>query len=297
MFNLRISVVIPVYNSERTLAKCVGSVLSQSFHAWEVLLVDQGSRDRTDQIGRNLASTYQSVRYFDLGLHRRNISLAWNYGAHMATGDFLLFIASDMYLEPGGLLQLATQASKGVKLAKIQTVKQSSLTNVDYLTECRQALWQFSSARSYLEQVQQDLGPELGFPNFIERKLYLTLKGCDVALPALEDADLALRCFLNGLRFKDSGVKAVHDQTITVSTSINRRIRSYRATRAFERKWGKTSWGRSAKIQHTKRNPLVLRWLRGIAGLASNQPKLLLGAIFLSAIEFSSDLVARMLQT
>ena len=293
--NLLISTVIPVYNSERTLEACVSSVINQSFPVWEVILVDQGSRDRTPQIGRRLASVYQSVRYFDLGLHRRSISLAWNYGAYVAKGDYILFIASDCYLEPTGLLELSKQASGGLKLAGVRGVKQSSLTHVNYLTECRQALWQLSSARSYLEQAQQDFGPGLLFPHFIERDLYLRLGGCDTTLPALEDADFALRCFRYGLRCQSSRVTVVHDQTITVATSINRRIRSYRAARAFERKWSRISWGRRAKVEHTRRHPLVLRWVQGIARLASSHPRLLAGAIFLSAVELGSDIIARIL--
>ncbi len=61
----KISVIIPVYNSSETFSQCVESVLSQKYHDFEVLLIDDGSKDDSLSICRRYAETDKRVRVFE----------------------------------------------------------------------------------------------------------------------------------------------------------------------------------------------------------------------------------------
>ena len=93
-----ISVIIPVYNMEAHLARCVDSVLSQSYRALDVILVDDGSRDGSGSICDGYAAQDSRVRV----IHKENggLSSARNAGLSAARGSYLSFVDSDDWLEP-----------------------------------------------------------------------------------------------------------------------------------------------------------------------------------------------------
>ena len=68
MSNLAISVIVPVYNAETTICRCVDSVLSQTFTDFECLLIDDGSKDRSGEICDEYAAKDCLVRVF----HKEN---------------------------------------------------------------------------------------------------------------------------------------------------------------------------------------------------------------------------------
>ena len=100
-----ISVVVPVYNAEKNIERCVGSVLKQSFSDWELLLIDDGSMDGSAAICDNFVLQDARIRVF----HKENggASSARNKGMELAKGRYLLFLDSDDYL-PGNYLEALT---------------------------------------------------------------------------------------------------------------------------------------------------------------------------------------------
>ena len=92
---VKISVIIPVYNVERYLAQCVDSVISQSYKNLEIILVDDGSSDNSPQICDDFAKQDSRIKV----VHKVNggLSSARNAGIEIAGGDYLLFLDSDDY--------------------------------------------------------------------------------------------------------------------------------------------------------------------------------------------------------
>lgn len=92
-----ISVIIPVYNCENTLRRCVESVLRQTETHLEILLIDDGSSDGSGAIADSYCSDAR-VRVF----HKENggLSSARNYGLDRATGAFVAFVDADDWIEP-----------------------------------------------------------------------------------------------------------------------------------------------------------------------------------------------------
>ena len=98
-----ISIVIPVYNAEKTLERCVDSVLQQSFGDYEVILIDDGSEDRSGAICDQYALTGQRIHV----VHQSNcgVSCARNAGIEMAHGTYITFLDSDDWIAPTHLEQ------------------------------------------------------------------------------------------------------------------------------------------------------------------------------------------------
>jgi glycosyltransferase involved in cell wall biosynthesis len=88
-----ISIIIPVYNAEKYLQKCVDSVLTQTFSDFELLLIDDGSSDGSGKICDEYAQQDNRIKVF----HKKNggVSSARNLGLDNATGEWITFIDSD----------------------------------------------------------------------------------------------------------------------------------------------------------------------------------------------------------
>lgn len=92
----KISVIVPVYNTEKYLHRCVDSILSQSFTNFELLLIDDGSSDKSSEICDKYAENDTRVRVF----HKENggVSSARNVGLDNANGEWVTFVDSDDYV-------------------------------------------------------------------------------------------------------------------------------------------------------------------------------------------------------
>ncbi len=93
-----ISVVVPVYNTAPYLCECVDSVLKQSYSDFELILVDDGSQDRSAEICRRIASKDRRIRF--LQQKHKGVSAARNRAMDEAAGDYLFFADSDDAIHP-----------------------------------------------------------------------------------------------------------------------------------------------------------------------------------------------------
>jgi len=106
---VQVSIIVPVYNSEKYLPKCIDSILNQDFENFELLLIDDGSTDESPSICDSYAQKDHRVRAF----HKQNggICEARNYGIERAEGEYIAFSDHDDVVLPGFL-------SENYKLAK-----------------------------------------------------------------------------------------------------------------------------------------------------------------------------------
>lgn len=95
------SIIIPVYNSEPFLAECLDSISRQSFTDYEVLLVDDGSTDRSLAICIDYSSRDKRFKYYHT--EKGGVSKARNLGLDNATGEYVVFVDSDDQLLPDSL--------------------------------------------------------------------------------------------------------------------------------------------------------------------------------------------------
>lgn len=89
----KVSIIIPVYNAEKTLARCLNSVVQQSYKNLEIIVVDDGSIDNSLTILNEYAEKYSVIQI--IRQENKGVSSARNCGLNNATGDYISFIDSD----------------------------------------------------------------------------------------------------------------------------------------------------------------------------------------------------------
>ena len=109
MDKVKISIVVPVYNAEEYLDRCMHSVLDQDFSSYEVILVDDGSTDASSLICDRYSST--DPRFVTLHQPNKGVSAARNAGKNMAQGEYVMFLDADDALLPYALESLADSST------------------------------------------------------------------------------------------------------------------------------------------------------------------------------------------
>lgn len=91
------SIIVPVYNAQHTLRRCVDSILNQSYTNLEIILINDGSSDGSKELIDIFATEDNRV----IGIHKTNggVSSARNKGLEIARGDYMIFVDSDDYIE------------------------------------------------------------------------------------------------------------------------------------------------------------------------------------------------------
>ena len=101
---MKLTIIIPVYKAEKTLDRCVESILSQDYSDYEIILVDDGSPDLCPEKCDSWAERYSQISV----IHKANggLSDARNAGIEVARGDYLTFVDSDDMIAPSTLAPL-----------------------------------------------------------------------------------------------------------------------------------------------------------------------------------------------
>lgn len=105
-----ISIVIPVYNVEKYLARCLNSILNQNYTEIEVIMVNDGSTDRSGVIGKKYCEKDKRVRIIDQS--NKGVSAARNRGIELCKGEYVLFVDADDTILDNSLLDLHDVISK-----------------------------------------------------------------------------------------------------------------------------------------------------------------------------------------
>ena len=128
MENPKISIIVPVYNVEQYLPRCIDSILAQTFTDFEVLLVDDGSKDRSGAICDEYAAKDKRVKTF----HKENggVSSARNLGLDVAKGEWVSFIDADDYISNDFYADILNYNSSDVIQKSFTIVTSAERTNV-----------------------------------------------------------------------------------------------------------------------------------------------------------------------
>lgn len=176
---LLVSVIIPTYNSQKTVRQCLTSIQKQTYKGIEAIVVDRYSTDETTQIAKQSEATVLFVT--------RERSTAKNLGARKANGEFLLFIDSDMELNPKTVeecVKLCTEKKFDAAVVPLTT------DALGFLAKCRK-----------LERELYNYDPNYFLmPRFFRTNTFLNVLGFDENLICGEDFDLARRYEKQGYR-------------------------------------------------------------------------------------------------
>ncbi len=107
-----VSIILPAYNSEKTIAKTIESVLNQTYRNFELIIIDDGSTDDTGDICKRIIDERIKYRCISNG----GVSQARNYGLNIATGEYVVFIDSDDLYNKRYVELLVGKANNGYDL-------------------------------------------------------------------------------------------------------------------------------------------------------------------------------------
>ena len=93
----KISIIVPIYNVEKYLPRCIESLINQTYNNTEILLIDDGSKDKSSDICDYYTKKYNNINTF----HKKNggLSDARNYGINRASGKYIAFVDSDDFVD------------------------------------------------------------------------------------------------------------------------------------------------------------------------------------------------------
>ncbi len=168
MTSPKVSIIIPTYNSAKTLRYTLESIDSQTYSNIEVLLIDNYSSDETPQ----LAKEYNAR----LILLRGERTRAKNYGARIASGEYVLFIDSDMVLEPKVVEECVYVAESDSRIAGV-IIPEKTIGD---------SVW--SKIRAYERRFYENTIIES--PRFFRRDLVLKVSGFDEDIIFYEESTL-----------------------------------------------------------------------------------------------------------
>lgn len=109
-----ISIIVPVYNSDKYLSRCLDSVLQQTYHNYEVIIINDGSNDNSQEIIDRYVAKDNRFRSFIQ--NNSGQAIARNKGVEMSRGDYIVFVDSDDSVEPNYLQNLSKIIELGLDL-------------------------------------------------------------------------------------------------------------------------------------------------------------------------------------
>ena len=114
----KISIIVPVYNTAKYLERCIESIVAQTYADWELLLVDDGSNDRSGDICDRYAASDPRIQAF----HKPNggVSSARNLGLDHAQGEWITFVDADDWVEPNYLKSFGINDNCDISCTHIQ---------------------------------------------------------------------------------------------------------------------------------------------------------------------------------
>ena len=131
MMGEKISVIVPVYNVEAYLERCVESILHQTYTNFELILINDGSTDSSGKICDHLSNQYENIKVYHI--ENAGVSNARNMGIQLATGAWITFIDSDDFVTNDYLATLASAVEGehvGFVIAPLHHIKNGIVTDL-----------------------------------------------------------------------------------------------------------------------------------------------------------------------
>lgn len=130
---MKISTIVPVYNTEKQLKRCIDSILAQTYNNWELILVDDGSSDRSPLIIDEYTKKDARIK----AIHQKNSGpgIARNTGIELANGDYIVFIDSDDEIKPNYYSELSKESADVVFIDIDQVDEEFKLLQEEHMSK------------------------------------------------------------------------------------------------------------------------------------------------------------------
>ncbi|MCD6434566.1 MAG: glycosyltransferase [Candidatus Diapherotrites archaeon] len=207
---LRVSAIVPVYNAEKYIAKCLHSLLNQTRQFDEIIVVDDGSTDNSLQIVKNIAKKVRSTKIKIIELEHGERSRARNIGAKNTDADIICFAEADCIYNKRWLEFILKEFSKGKDAVADELRVYKPRTFIGRLNQefnrCRFKRYKPFAAWCF------------------RREVFLKLKGFDEKLSCAEDLDIAIRLKNQGFKlgFAKGAIKFHANEPQSIGDALQR---------------------------------------------------------------------------
>lgn len=194
---MKISIIIPAYNSEKTIEKCLNSIINQTYKNLEIIVIDDGSTDTTSSICKNYCQKDSRIQL--IKKPNSGVSATRNLGITKCTGDYTTFIDSDDFIELNTIETLVLNLNEDLDFIRYNfKVAGANIKPKDSLYELRNK--KILVQEKFNELLSHFLTFNNSIPNYtplliIKTSLLKTLE-FDTSLSMLEDADFYNKLFL-----------------------------------------------------------------------------------------------------
>lgn len=266
-----VSIIMPTYNSEKTLEACLQSIKNQTYKRIETIVVDGGSEDRTAEIALKMGARAYIKKGFSM-------AAATNFGAHVSCGDYIYRVDSDVILDPSLVKEAVSRCESNL-----------------YDGVC--IFWLPDESISFWAQVRKmEKESYIKYPNyvgginynrnllgarFLNRSVFEYIGGVDENVPtAGEDYALYEKLAKTNFRFAIVNAREKHiGEPKTIKEIIRKQYRYGRTIHLFLKKNKIKGLVQMSPI----RTPLIMNWRKFI-----EHPVLTLGFVFYEFVVYTS---------
>lgn len=117
---VKISVIIPVYNVEKYIDKCLGSLAEQSMQDFEIIIVNDGTKDHSEEVIKKYIESHKNLNIKYVKKENGGLASARNYGLKYATGKYISFLDADDYLDKDLFEKLDTYINNDIDVIKFK---------------------------------------------------------------------------------------------------------------------------------------------------------------------------------
>ena len=227
----KVSVIVPIYNVEQYLQRCIESLVNQTLQDIEIILVNDGSTDNSGMLAKEYCKKYKEKIIY---LEKKNggLSDARNYGMPYATGEYIAFLDSDDYIEKNAYEEMYNKAQEEnadyVECDfiweypnKIREDKQIAYKDKhEMLTFVRVVAWNKLIKRSLLEE------HNIKFPKGLR---YEDVEFTYTLIPHLQRTAYVDKCFVHYTQRQNSIANVQNERTAEIFTVLQHVIDYYKA--------------------------------------------------------------------
>lgn len=232
----KVSIVVPIYNVEKYLPRCINSLINQTLQEIEIILVNDGSTDNSAKIAKEYLTKYESkIKYVEK--ENGGLSDARNFGMNYATGEYIAFLDSDDYIEPNAYEEMYEKAKKENAdyvecdfiweyTNKIKEDKRISYNNKkEMLENVRVVAWNKLIKRSIIVE------NKLSFPKGLT---YEDIEFTYKLIPHIEKTEYIDKCFVHYVQRENSIANVQNERTAEIFTILDNVIEYYKQNNIYQ---------------------------------------------------------------
>ena len=226
-----VSICIPAYQAERYLPETLQSVREQSFRDWELIVIEDGSQDGTEEIVRRFAGDVSQKVVFQRHAENRGLPATRNTAIAQARAKFIALLDADDYWEPGHLETIVADLSEtGADLVHSGSVLFDSNTRrtLEIRAPSPEQVREFPRSLFVADYIIQPASAAL------TKELWERVGGFDESYRYVEDREMWLRCARSGARFHFTGKNTCFYRKHAAALSTHGAEMAIASARVFE---------------------------------------------------------------